>query len=209
MGVSVAGLSGTFFLPSILKEFGWTAREAQIRTIPVYVFAAGTMLTGAWLSDRLKHRFGFILAGGIMTTIGYAMLLSQEGKSRDYKFGAVFLVFGGAYMVTPMCLAWLQNNLSGHWKRAFGASIQVMIGNVAGIIGGNIFLLEESPLYVTGYSVSLTFMWLGVGCATAMFALMWRENKKRDSGGRDYLLELPEEQRKNLGDGHPSFRFTL
>lgn len=215
MGVSVAGLSGTFFLPTILKEFGWQPEEAQVHTIPIYVFAAGMMMLGAWASDKLKHRFGFILAGALMTTIGYAMLLNQEGKSRNYKFGAVFPVFGGAYMITPMCLAWLQNNLSGHWKRAFGSSIQVMVGNVAGIIGANIFLINESPAmttgapYLTGYSTSLAFMWVGTLCAVAMCGLMWRENKKRDAGDRDHILNLPEEQRNNLGDGHPDFRFTL
>lgn len=215
MGVSVAGLSGTFFLPTILNEFGWEAQQAQVRTIPVYVFAAGMMLIGAWLSDRLKHRFGFILAGAAIATIGYGMLLDQAGKSREYKFGAVFPIFGGAYMITPMCLVWLQNNLSGRWKRAFGSSIQVMVGNVAGIIGANIFLISESPEfvkgtpYVTGYSVSLAFMWIGAGSAFAMFALMWRENRKRAAGERDRLLDLPEGERNNLGDHHPSFRFTF
>ncbi|GJN81309.1 major facilitator superfamily protein [Purpureocillium lilacinum] len=209
MGVSVAGLSGTFFLPTILLEFNWKAEEAQIRTIPVYVFAAGMMLIGAWASDRLKHRFGFIFGGACLSTIGYAMLLAQEGKSRDYKFAAVFLVFGGAYMITPMCLAWLQNNLSGHWKRSFGASSQVMIGNLAGIIGAFIFIKEEKPLYKTGYGVAVGMMWFGAICATIMAALMWRENRKREKGERDDRLSLPEEDRLNMGDWHPSFRFTL
>ncbi|RFU75029.1 major facilitator superfamily [Trichoderma arundinaceum] len=209
MGVGVPGLSGTFFLPTILLEFNWMAQEAQIRTIPVYVFAAGMMLIGAWASDKLRHRFSFFLAGTGMVTIGYGMLLAQEGKSRDYKFGAVFLVFGGAYMVTPMALAWLQNNLSGHWKRAFGSSIQVTIGNLAGIIGSNIFLVNEAPTYVTGYSVALAMMWLGAICATIMFLLMWRENKKRDAGEQDYKLNFPEDIKNNLGDAYPTFRFTL
>jgi MFS family permease len=210
MGVSVAGLSGTFFLPTILSEFGWKAQEAQIRTIPVYVFAAGCMLTAAWLSDKFKHRYAFFMVGASMATIGYSMLLTQEGKSRDYKFGAVFPVFGGAYMITPMCLAWVQNNLSGQWKRAFGSSIQVMIGNIAGIIGAYIFLPTEKPFYETGYGTALGFMWLGAACATAMVVLMWRENKKRDAGERDHILEsMSEEERNNLGDHHPSFRFAL
>lgn len=209
MGVSVPALSGTFFLPTILLEFEWTREEAQIRSIPVYVFAGCMMVLGAWASDRLKHRFGFILYGAFMVTVGYAMLLAQEGKSRDFKFGAVFLVFGGAYMVTPMALVWLQNNLSGHWKRSFGSSMQVTIGNLAGIIGSNIFIQDESPLYVTGYSVALGMMWFGAFSALLMFALMWRENKKRDAGDRDERLNLPDELRKNLGDWHPSFRFAL
>lgn len=209
MGISVAGLSGTFFLPTILLEFEWQAQEAQVRTIPVYVFAGGMMILGAWASDRLKHRFGFILAGASLSTIGYAMLLAQEGKSRDYKFAGVFLVFGGAYMITPMCLAWLQNNLSGHWKRAFGASAQVMIGNVAGIIGAFIFIRTEAPTYKTGYGVALGMMWMGALCATAMAGLMWRENRKRERGDRDDRLTLPKVDVTNMGDWHPSFRCTL
>ncbi|UKZ55939.1 hypothetical protein TrVGV298_009763 [Trichoderma virens] len=209
MGVGVPGLSGTFFLPTILLEFNWKAQEAQIRTIPVYMLAGGTMLIGAWASDKLRHRFSFFIAGTSMVTIGYGMLLAQEGKSRDYKFGAVFLVFGGAYMVTPMALAWLQNNLSGHWKRAFGSSIQVTIGNIAGIIGSNIYLVNEAPTYVTGYSVSLAMMWLGMISATILALLMWRENKKRDAGERDDRLNLPEDVKNNLGDAYPTFRFTL
>lgn len=209
MGVGVAGYSGVFFLPTILNEFGWEAEEAQVRTIPVYAFAAGMMLLGAWASDRLKHRYGFIVFGASLTTIGYGMLLNQEGHSRDYKFGAVFLVFGGAYMITPMALAWMQNNLSGHWKRAFGSSIQVTIGNFAGIIGSNVFLRNESPHYTSGYSTALATMWLAVVCATVMCYFMWRENKKRAAGERDERLSLPEEDRNNMGDWHPSFRFTL
>ena len=209
MGVSVSGLAGAFFLPTILVEFNWQAQEAQVRTIPIYVFAGGMMLLTAWASDKLRHRCGFIIAGASLSTVGYGMLLAQEGKSRDFKFAAVFLVFGGAYMVTPMALVWLQNNLSGHWKRAFGSSMQVTIGNIAGIIGSNIFLKQEAPRYPTGYGVALGTMWLGAGCAILMALLMRRENKKRDAGERDYLLELPDGEKSNLGDGHPSFRFTL
>jgi MFS family permease len=209
MGVSVAGLSGTFFLPTILLEFGWRAQEAQVRTIPVYVFAAGMMLMGAWASDRLKHRSGFIVGGASLVTIGYGMLLSQVDKSRDYKFAAVFLVFGGAFMITPMCLAWLQNNLSGHWKRSIGASAQVSIGNFAGIMGAFIFIRSEAPTYKTGYSVAVSMMWFGALCAITMAGLMWRENRKRDRGERDERLSANEEDRKNMGDWHPSYRFTL
>lgn len=209
MGISVPGLSGTFFLPTILNEFGWVAEQAQIRTIPVYVFAAACMLITAWASDKLKHRSSFMYIGTGMVTLGYAMLLAQEGKSRDYKFGAVFPIFGGAYMVTPMALAWLQNNLSGHWKRSFGASTQVMIGNIAGIIGSNIFIQSEAPTYTTGFAVGLGFMWIGGGCAATMAFLMWRENKKRDAGERDDRLNYDEADRINMGDYHPSFRFTL
>ncbi|KAK7952774.1 major facilitator superfamily protein [Apiospora aurea] len=209
MGVGVTGYATTFFMPTILLEFGWLAADAQARTIPVYLVSAAGMLLAAWASDRLKHRSGFILAGCAIATVGYAMLLGQAALSRDAKFAAVFLVSLGGYLATPIGLAWLANNLSGHWKRAFGSGTQVMLGNVAGIIASNIFLAGEAPRYPTGYGVALGMTWLGA-LATAALALgLWLENRKRDRGGRDDRLLLPEEEVRNLGDDHPSFRFTL
>ncbi|KPM43660.1 hypothetical protein AK830_g2876 [Neonectria ditissima] len=209
MGIGTTGYAGVFFMPTILLEFGWVAQDAQVRTIPVYVLSAGCMIISAWLSDRTKHRYGFVLGGACIATIGYAMLLEQGGKSRDYKFAAVFLINAGGYIATPICLAWLQNNLSGHWKRAFGSAIQVTLGNVAGIIGANIFLVTESPTYKTGYGTALGMMWMGTLAATILVVSMWRENKKRADGERDGRLNLPDVDRKNMGDWHPSFRFTL
>ena len=210
LGIGVTGYAGSFFLPTILVEFKYTTVEAQVHTIPVYVFTAGIMLLAAWASDRLKHRSGFILAATCMTTVGYAMLLAQEGKSRDFKFSAVFLIIGGGFMATPIVLGWLQNNLSGHWKRSFGAAIQVMLGNLSGIVGSNIFLQSEQPQYQTGYRVAMASMWFGSLATVILAVLMWRENKKRDAGERDYILrELTDEDLRNLGDKHPSFRFTL
>ncbi|KAK8115378.1 major facilitator superfamily domain-containing protein [Apiospora kogelbergensis] len=209
MGVGVTGYATTFFLPTILHEFGWQAADAQMRTIPVYVVSAAGMLLAAWLSDRLAHRAGFILGGCAVATAGYAMLLAQDGLSRDAKFAAVFLVSLGGYVATPMALAWLANNLSGHWKRAFGSATQVTVGNVAGIVASNIFLQAESPRYRTGYGVALGMTWVGA-LATAVLAVgLWLENRKRERGGRDDRLLLPEEEVCNLGDDHPSFRFTL
>ncbi|KAK8041695.1 major facilitator superfamily domain-containing protein [Apiospora rasikravindrae] len=179
MGVGVTGYATTFFMPTILLEFGWLAVDAQARTIPVYLVSAAGMLP------------------------------RRAGLGRDAKFAAVFLVSLGGYLATPIALAWLANNLSGHWKRAFGSGTQVMLGNIAGIVASNIFLNSEAPRYPTGYGVALGMTWLGA-LATAVLALgLWLENRKRDRGGRDDRLLLPEDEVHNLGDDHPSFRFTL
>ncbi|KAK7908827.1 hypothetical protein PG985_016130 [Apiospora marii] len=209
MGVGVTGYATTFFMPTILLEFGWKALEAQIRTIPVYLVSALGMLLVARVSDKLKHRSGFILGGSAIATVGYAMLLCQSTLHRDAKFAAVFLVSLGGYVAAPMSLAWLANNMSGHWKRAFGSGTQVMLGNIAGIVASNIFLVSEAPRYPTGYGVALGMTWLGVLATVAMAVGMWLENRRRDRGGRDDRLLLPEAELRNLGDDHPSFRFTL
>ncbi|KAI1261869.1 MFS general substrate transporter [Xylariaceae sp. FL1019] len=208
LGVGITGYSLVYFLPTILVEFGWKAAEAQIHTIPVYAVTAVAMISIAWVSDRCKHRYGFIIFGCVLATIGYGILLGQDGLSRNAKYGAVFLVSIGGYIGTPMALAWLANNVSGHWKRSFSASMQITIGNITGIAASNIFLEREAPRYRTGYGTALALTWFGGLAATALFFGLKRENKLRDTGRRDYRLSCPKDELDNMGDDHPSFRFT-
>ncbi|KAI0379557.1 MFS general substrate transporter [Hypomontagnella monticulosa] len=207
MGVGITGYATTFFMPTILREFGWTASAAQVHTIPVYAASAVGMVSVAYLSDRLKHRYGFIVLGCSISTVGYAMLLS--GLPRDAKYGAMFLVSVGGFICPPMALAWLSNNVAGHWKRAFSSAIQVALGNLAGIVAAVIFQEREAPRYPTGYGTAIAFMWLGVLAATVLYVGMLVENRKRDAGKRDGRLSRPKEEIDNMGDYHPAFRFTL
>ncbi|KAI0480070.1 major facilitator superfamily domain-containing protein [Xylariaceae sp. FL0804] len=215
LGLGITGYSTVFFLPTILLEFGWTASSAQVHTIPVYAVTAVFMLGVAWLSDRLRHRYGFILAGVLLTTAGYAVLLSQGdghgGKElgRGAKYAAVFLVSLGGYATLPLAIAWLANNVSGHWKRALSSGIQITVGNVAGIVASNIFLPGQAPTYPAGYGTALALTWLGGLAATAMFVGARRENRLRDAGERDDRLLRPRDEVENMGDYHPAFRFTL
>ncbi|GAW11017.1 hypothetical protein ANO14919_003560 [Xylariales sp. No.14919] len=209
LGVGVTGYSLVFFMPTILVEFGWKARDAQVHSIPVYAVTAVAMILIGWLSDRCKHRYGFVMLGCVFATVGYGILLGQDGLSRDAKYAALFFASLGGYTAPPMALAWLANNVSGHWKRAFSASIQVTVGNIVGIVAANIFLDREAPRYITGYSVALGLNWLGAIAATVLFVGLLTENRKRDAGERDSRLCQPLEEVRNMGDDHPSFRFTL
>jgi hypothetical protein len=77
---------------------------------------------------------------------------------------------------------------------------------LGGIIASNIFLDKEKPKYPTGYGVSLGLLWLcGLSC-TIMYFGVKRENRKRDRGDREHRLQADDVD--NLGDDHPSFRFT-
>ncbi|KAK6078973.1 transporter-like protein [Seiridium cupressi] len=209
MGLGTTGYATTFFMPTILNGFGRKAEDAQIRTIPIYAVSAVGMLIVAYLSERCRHRYCFIMLGCFIATIGYGILLHQTSLSQDTKFAAVFLISMGGNMATPMALAWLSNNVSGHWKRAFSSGFQVTLGNFSGIIGTNVFLPSEAPGYFTGYGASLKMLWVGAISATAMFVGLMIENRKRSAGKRNYRLARPDEYVKNMGDDHPSFRFTL
>lgn len=141
-----------------------------------------------------------------MASVGYILLLCQQRISVGAQYFALFLIVSGGYITQPVTLAWLSNNVSGHYKRSIATAMQVGFGNCGGIVASNIFLQAEQPLYRTGYGTSLGLVWVcGIAC-TVMFFGVLRENKKRDRGERDGRLE--ESDTQNMGDDHPAWRFT-
>lgn len=130
IGVVNTGYSGSFFIPTIINELGFKAQAAQVRTIPIFVVATVVSLMVAVATDKLKHRYTFCMAGLVVASIGYILLLAQNGLSVGVKYFALFLVVTGGYMTQPVTLAWLANCTAGHYKRAITSAIQVGFGNL-------------------------------------------------------------------------------
>lgn len=86
--------------------------------------------------------------------------------------------------------------------------MQIGIGNCGGLIASNIFLEKQAPHYPLGFGLSLALIWLCGFAALAMLFLLRSENKKRNAGKRDHLLNLPADELDNMGDDHPRFRFS-
>jgi hypothetical protein len=207
MCLTTTGYATNFFMPTILTQLGWLAADAQLHTIPIYGVAFVVTLACSWWSDRIQHRFTFTVVGLSIACIGYVVLLCEGSVSVGARYTALFLVNGGSYITQPLAVVWLANNMGGHYKRSFGAALQIGLGNVGGIIGSNIFLANEAPHYHTGYGAGLALLLLGIVLCTVFWYGLKLENKKRDRGERDYRLSLPEVN--NLGDDHPAFRYNV
>jgi hypothetical protein len=83
----------------------------------------------------------------------------------------------------------------------------VGLGNAGSLVASNIFLSKEAPRFFTGYGVALAFVRLEAALARVfMMGLKW-ENGKRDRGKRNDRFELPKDEKDNLGNDHPDFRF--
>ncbi|KAI9821280.1 MAG: hypothetical protein M1827_004016 [Pycnora praestabilis] len=210
-GVVVTGYSTSYFTPTILAELGWTSTKAQVYSIPIYIFAAVAALLTAWLTDKLHHRFGFIVFGNMVAAIGYIILLCQgpakTGLTAGVKYMAVYFITVGVYIAFPVTLVWLGNNLSGHYKRAIGSAIQIGFGNMGGFVAVNVWFTKQAPRYTTGYSIGLGFVLLSALMAICMYIGLKAENRRRDLGKRDSRLQDPD--LGNMGDDHPHFRYSM
>lgn len=213
LGITVSGYATALFIPSIVASLGYSGIQAQVHSIPIWVVASVVTFSVSIATDRMKHRYGFIMFGVIFASIGYIILLCQGplhgGLNPHVRYMAVFFVTTGCYIVQPVTIVWLSNNISGHYKRAIGLAIQVGIGNIGGIIASNIFTMKHAPRYFVGYGVALAMLLLCGIMSTVLAIGLTLENKKRAEGKRDGLLQLDESILCNLGDDDPRFRFSL
>lgn len=115
-----------FFLPTIIRDLGYTAADAQLLTVPIYVTAAGVGIIVAWLSDRQGTRTPFMLGTMIVGGLGYVIVLASAGRGvPGVVYFGVFVVGVGMYPAFPGSITLMSSNLAGSYKRAIGMAIHV------------------------------------------------------------------------------------
>jgi hypothetical protein len=161
-------------------------------------------LSATLWSSRVKLRSPFILVGACFCITGWSIQLSQINPPSVRYFG-LFTIAGGASVIMPLSVAWLNNNLVGRPKKAVAAALQMGFGNSANFVTSNMFITGEAPRYPTAFKTGLSFAIVGL-FATALFpALLARKNRIADR-----RAEAGEQDSRELeGAQGVRFRYTL
>ncbi|EJD43976.1 putative MFS transporter [Auricularia subglabra TFB-10046 SS5] len=195
------------FLPTVLQQIGsWSAAETQLLTIPCYFLGAVTYLTIARVSDQMQLRGVFCTLFGLVSIIGYAVLLAPASPGAHYL--GTFLVAMGLYVLVGIPLAWLPNNIPRYGKRTTATGMQLTVGNAAGVMAPFLYATADKPRYVRGHAVSLGM----VAFATAVYTFFWfwfrRANARRARGDEDHLMEGKDDAEVvAMGDDSPNFKY--
>lgn len=207
-GIALTGNATQYFLPSILKQLGWTALKAQYMSIPIWLVTWATSIVVGYLSDRFQIRSAFLVGSLSVSMVGLSLLLAQQHITVGVRYMSLFLVTIGIFSSLGMSVTWMNNNIVGKKRRGISTAICLAIGNSGGLVGSNVYLSSQAPRYPVGYGVSLGGVFLAAGSALALVVCLWRENKAKDRGDRDHLLSLPANEQAALADQHPSYRYT-
>ena len=217
LGAATPGYAYTLFAPTIIKHFGIGAITTQLYSIAPWAGAWVLGISTAFVSDRVKHRFGFVIMGMLISIIGTATLLSTSFHRVHLQYGMMFMFIMGIYAALPTIVCWFNMNLGGHHRRAVGGAWLIGIGQAGGIIAVYTFQQKDSPKYIPGYSICLGFDAFTILMAIAYFLGCWRENKKRDRIMRSQdaegiastqILEAKKEK-EDLGDRALDYRYMI
>ncbi|KAL1960132.1 hypothetical protein VTO42DRAFT_304 [Malbranchea cinnamomea] len=197
----------SFFLPSIIKDLGYTSSTAQLLTVPIYITAAVVAVVAAWLSDRHRQRSPFILFFMSLIAIGFIIVLASSGRGvPGVVYFGVFVAVVGIYPAFPGNVTWLSVNLAGDYKRAAGMAMHIGLGNLAGAMASNFYRSQDAPKYVLGHALELGFCVAGIIAVVIMRVSYQRINRKR---GRMDLSSYDADQMARMGDRSPLFRYML
>ncbi|TPX16214.1 uncharacterized protein E0L32_004209 [Thyridium curvatum] len=167
----------SLFLPTIIKNLGYTSSKAQLMTVPIYITAAILAVIVAYFSDRVGKRSPFIVPFLFMMLVGFIMCISSTNPHVVY--GGVFIAACAIYPAFPGLIAWLSNNLAGSYKRSAGMALQIGVGNLGGAMASNFYRQADSPRYILGHGLEIGFVVLGIFGALVMIWGYARQNKKR------------------------------
>ena len=103
-GTNVSYASLPLFLPTILKDMGYSAIDSQGLSAPPYFVSFILAITITYIGDRTQQRGFIIMFTATLGGVGYTVLATV--KSIGVRYFAVYLAAAGVFPTIPNILAW-------------------------------------------------------------------------------------------------------
>lgn len=205
-GPAVVVYSLALFVPSIIKELGYSAANAQLLTVPVFVIAAITTCLVGYLSDNCNIRGPFVIGSCLASLIGYIVLQTEQKPGVAY-LGAIFAAMGG-FSAIPVNLAWVASAAGGDLRKGVALAMVVTTGNLSAICSP--FIYVTPPRFHLGHEVIMGWLSWSILWSIVTIWNYHRLNKKKISlCQRDGIDESRYTEFEDLGNESPLFRYTL
>ncbi|KAJ7638167.1 MFS general substrate transporter [Roridomyces roridus] len=192
------------FIPTIITGLGFSAANAQLMTVPPYVFASCVIVVITRVSDKTKMRGPYILGIAILGIIGYAIWFATRSPSAGYV--AAFFACTGTFVNIALILSWTGSNVGGDLKRSIVLAMTIGLGNLGGLCSSFVFRPQDAPKYHPGHGTAI-----GCLCITFLTALFMSWNYRRLNAIKDKaMLETKDvETFADMGDASPHYRYFI
>ncbi|KPM35709.1 hypothetical protein AK830_g10863 [Neonectria ditissima] len=202
---SFAGLSN--FLPTIVRDMGFSSVTAQGLTAPPYLLAFICCVAAAVVSDRFGKR-GYIVRGSSLVGFaGYLILVLVKDESKMApRYLGTFLAACGVFPALCINITWLLNNQGGDSKKGAGLAILATFGQCSSFVSSVVYPSSDGPFYIRGSAIGCALTGVISVLSLGLHVALERENKRRD---REFgpvddceAIDVTEQ-----GDKHRNFRY--
>ncbi|KAM0281958.1 hypothetical protein ACHAO9_010439 [Fusarium lateritium] len=202
---SFAGLSN--FLPTIIRDMGYSSVTAQGLTAPPYFLAFLCCVVAALVSDKYGKRGYIVSASALLGFVGYLILvLVRDEAKKATRYAAIFLASCGVFPALCINITWLLNNQGGDSKKGAGLAILATFGQCSSFVSSVVYPSSDGPLYIRGSTIGCVLTGLISIFGLGLHFALERENKRRDREygpvDADMAVDVTE-----LGDKNKNFRY--
>merc|ERR1711881_586993 len=180
MSSTTASYAFSYFLPVILQGGGYNVKESLLLSAPPYAAAAIYTAISAHFSDKTRQRALFIGGSALLCIVGLCILAFPDGLAVRY-FGS-FLTIMGCQANVPAVIAYQNNNILSHSKRAVASALTIGFGGIGGIIASTVYRQADYPKYVPGLGATMGCQGLIIILLAVLSIHFKRSNKKADEG---------------------------
>ncbi|CAG8816147.1 13638_t:CDS:2, partial [Racocetra persica] len=157
------------FLPTLIKQLGFSSVDAQLMSVPPLLIATVWMTINSWASDRYETRAWSILASHSLSIIGLVGVMVTSPELYTFRYFCMVLLASGAYSVLPILFSW------------FACNIAILsLANAGGVIASVIYPEIDAPLFVNGNIVCLVSVLLQCLITIGLKVSLDIINKQRD-----------------------------
>lgn len=197
LNCNIAFSSMPVFLPTVIREMGYSAVSSQALSAPPYLFAFVVLLLTARASDKLASRSPFVMFHALSGFVGYSLIAvgghyQWPGWAR---YAAIYPACAGFFSAVTIIITWTINNQESNAKKGTGMTILNVIGQIGPIVGTRLYPDQDRPFYVRGMSVCAMAMLLVFVFAGLLRLVLRRENARNEGanrvrGGYQFVLML-------------------
>ncbi|PPR06291.1 hypothetical protein CVT24_001097 [Panaeolus cyanescens] len=214
-GSNVLGLAN--FLPSIVRQLGFSPVKSQLLTVGPFGAAFFFTLLISYYSDKHKSRGIPMIILAIVACIGYIIYLCSHKKYTLY--GSLFFLVSGSYPMVPLGAGWAANNSEPHYRRATTIALCFFASSAGTILSTWRFPSKEGPRFTKTTIMTLTFAAVTGVLAIVNMIYLNHQNKLKVTKREELLAPYRKDDEKEgydeakawieLGDRHPDFKYIL
>ncbi|KIX99766.1 uncharacterized protein Z520_04402 [Fonsecaea multimorphosa CBS 102226] len=198
----------SFFLPTIIKSIypNKSVVHQQLWSVPPYAVGLITNIGGSYLSWRFDRRIIVMVALLPLVILGYGIFLGTLDSQARY--GATVII---AFAIMPfqiLCQSQVAANVVSDTARSSALALNIIIGNIGGLISTWAFTASDAPHYIRGSGLNIasacTSLLLAIG---VIFWMKWDNKRRATKDPEAELSGLSLKQVHDLDWAHPGFRW--
>ncbi|CRG83817.1 putative transporter C1683,12 [Talaromyces islandicus] len=200
LGCNIAFSSMPVFLPTIVKNMGYSSLAAQALSAPPFLVAFVSVLVTASLSDKSRSRSPYLIFHALLSAAAY-LVIGLAGYFQSHlptsldtiiRYVCVYPAAAGFFSAITIIITWSMDNQVTHEGKGSSVALLNVVGQFGPLIGTRLYPDSDGPLYVRGMLVCAVSMLFVSGLALSLRVVLVRRNRRNSEQEDRMGIEMAE-----------------